>query len=147
MRCILLYRLIFSAIPHTWVFRFSNLSFPSFSLIHLDKIPQGSLLYSSPSIKGYSFNSLILPPGRDSFIFSLTSLLQSHCLDSPWDTFWRISMIKCSCFPIFISVSLPSNGTWDPKVASALANLFSLLWAYSILKVWNSYSSLCTKVL
>ena len=147
MRCILLYKLIFSAIPQTWVCSFFNLSFPSFSLIHLDRIPPSSLLYSSPSIKAYSFSSLILPPGPASFIFSLTLLLQSHCLDSPGDAFWRILMIECSYFPILISVSLPSNGTWDPKVASASTNLFSLLWAYSMLKVWNSCSNLCAQVL
>ena len=56
-------------------------------------------------------------------------------------------MIECSCFPIPISVSLPSNDTWDPKVAKASANLFSLLWAYSTLKVWNSYSNFCAQVL
>ena len=147
MHCILLYRLIFSAILQTWVCSFSNLSFPSFSLIHLDRIPLGSLLYSSPSIKVYSFSSLILPLGPASFIFSLTLLLQSHCLDSQGDAFWRILIIECSCFPILISVSLPSIGTWDPKVASASANLFSLLWVYSMLKVWNSCSGLCAQVL
>ena len=56
-------------------------------------------------------------------------------------------MIECSCFPILISVSLSSNGTWDPKVASASANLFSLRQVYSMLKVWNSCSSLCAQVL
>ena len=147
MRCILLYRLIFSAIPQTWVCSYSNLSFPSFSLIHLDRISPGSLLYSSPSIRAYSFNSLILPPGRASFSFSLTSLLQFHCLDSLGDAFWRILMIECSYFPILISVSFLSNGTWDLKVANASANLFSLPWAYSMLKVWNSYSSLYAQVL
>ena len=147
MRCILLYRMIFSMIPQTWACSFSNLSFPSFSLIHLDRIPPGSFLYSSPSFRAYSFSSLILPPGPASFIFSSTSLLQSHYLDFPGDAFWRILMIECSCFLILISMSLPSNGTWDPKVASASASLFSLLWAYSMLKVWNSYSSLCAQVL
>ena len=127
MCCILLYRLIFSAIPQTWVYSFSNLSIPSFSLIHLDRIPPSSVLYSSPFIRAYSLSSLILPRGPASFIFSLTLLLQSHCLDSPRDAFWRILMIECSCFPILISVFLPSNGTWDPKVASATTNLFSLL--------------------
>ena len=135
MRCILLYRPIFFAIPQTWVCSFSSLSFPSFSLIHLDRIPLGSLLYSSLSIRAYSLNSLILSLGPTSFIFSLTSLLQFYCLDSLGDAFWRILMIECSCFPILISVSLPLNGTWDPKVASTSANLFSLLWAYSTLKV------------
>ena len=143
MRCILLYRLIFSAIPRTGVCSFSNLNFPSFSLIHLDRIPPGSLLYNSPSIRAYSFSSLILPLGPASFIFSLTSLLQSHYLDSLGDAFWRILMIECSCFPILISMSLPSNGTWDPKVASVSTNLFLLLWAYFMLKVCNSCSSLC----
>ena len=147
MRCILLYRLIFSAILQTWVCSFSNLSFPSFSLIHLDRIPPGSPLYSSPSIRAYSLSSLILPLGPASFIFSSTSLLQFHYLDSPGDASWRILMIECSCFPILISVSLPLNRTWDPKVASALANLFSLLWVYSMLNVWNSCSSLYAQVL
>ena len=147
MRCILLYRVIFSAIPQTWVCSFSNLSFPSFLSIHLDKIPPGKLLYSSPFIRVYSFSSLILPLGPASFIFSLISLLQSHCLDSTGDAFWRILMIECSSFPILISVSFSLNGTWDPKVVSASANLFSLLWAYSMLKVWNSYYSLCIQVL
>ena len=147
MRCILLYRLIFSMIPQTWACSFSNLSFPSFSLIHLDKIPQRSLLYSSLSIRAYSFSSLILPPSPASFIFSSTSLLQSHYLDFPGDAFWRILMIECSCFLILISMSLPSNGTWDPKVASASANLFSFLWAYSTLKVRNSCSNFYAQVL
>ena len=69
MPCILLYRLIFSAIPQTWVYSYSNLSFPSFLLIHLDRIPSSGLLYSSPSIRAYSFSFLILPPGPASFIF------------------------------------------------------------------------------
>ena len=147
MRCILLYRLIFSTIPQTWVCSFSNLNFPSFSLIHLDRIPPGSLLYSSPFIRAHSLSFLILPLGPASFIFSLTSLLQSHCLDFLGDAFWRILMIECSCFPFLISVPLPSNGTWDPKVTSASINLFSLLWVYSMIKVWNSYSRLCAQVL
>ena len=37
----------------------------------------------------------------------------------------------------FIKVLFPLKGIWDPKVASALANQFFLLWAYSILKVKN----------
>ena len=115
MRCILLYRLIFSAIPQTWVCSFSNLNFPSFLLIHLDRIPPSNLLYNSPSIRAYSFSSLILPPSPASFIFSLTSLLQSHNLDSSGDAFWRILMIECSCFPILISVSLPSMELGIPR--------------------------------
>ena len=147
MRCILLYRLIFSATPQVLLCSSSNLNFPFFSLIHLDRIPQAAsciaLLLSECSF----FSSLILPPCPTSFIFSLTPLLQSCCSDSSGNILLRIVIMECFCLPTLIRVSFPLNGTWDPKVASASVNLFSLLWVYSMLKVWNSYSNLCAQVL
>ena len=56
-------------------------------------------------------------------------------------------MMECSCLLTLIKMSLPLNGTWDPRVANASANLFSLLWVYFTLKVWNSCSNLCSQVL
>ena len=50
----------------------------------------------------------------------------------------RLANSKLTYVPNMIHICpniFPLNGIWDPGVASASTNLFSLFWAYSTLKV------------
>ena len=99
MRYILLYRLIFSAIPQAWVCNSSSFNFPSFLLIHLDIIPPGSLLYNSPSIRSVILQLFDIPSGSWLFHFffdfapliPLLGFFRVHLLEDPYDRMFVLS--------------------------------------------------------